>query len=75
MSSEVGLVAYGDDQDEVFIGRDLAHTRGFSESVASTIDREVKRLIDTCYEKAKQIILEHEEVLHSCTNLLLEKKK
>ncbi len=75
MSSEVGLVAYGDDQDEVFIGRDLAHTRGFSESVASTIDREVKRLIDTCYEKAKQIILEHEEVLHSCTNLLLEKEK
>lgn len=75
MSSEVGLVAYGDDQDEVFIGRDLAHTRGFSESVASTIDREVKRLIDTCYEKAKQIILEHEEVLHSCTTLLLEKEK
>ncbi|MCH1981908.1 ATP-dependent zinc metalloprotease FtsH [Ruminococcus sp. OA3] len=75
MSSEVGLVAYGDDQDEVFIGRDLAHARGFSESVASTIDKEVKRLIDTCYEKAKQIILEHEEVLHSCTKLLLEKEK
>ncbi len=75
MSTEVGLVAYGDDQDEVFIGRDLAHARGFSESVASTIDKEVKRLIDTCYEKAKQIILEHEEVLHSCTKLLLEKEK
>ncbi len=75
MSAEVGLVAYGDDQDEVFIGRDLAHARGYSENVSAKIDSEVKKLIDMCYEKAKKILQEHEDVLHSCTNLLLEKEK
>lgn len=75
MSSEVGLVAYDDDQNEVFIGRDLAHSRGFSESIAATIDHEVKKLIDQSYHKAKEIILAHEDVLHSCSQLLLEKEK
>jgi cell division protease FtsH len=75
MSSEVGLVSYGDDQDEVFIGRDLAHARGYSENVSAKIDSEVKKLIDMCYEKAKKILQEHEDVLHSCTKLLLEKEK
>jgi len=75
MSSEVGLVAYGDDQNEVFIGRDLAHTRGFSEQVAATIDREVKQLIDESYQKATGIIKQYENILHKCANLLLEKEK
>lgn len=75
MSSRVGLVAYGDDQNEVFIGRDLAHARGFSEHVAAAIDEEVRRIIDGCYDKAKQIIEEHMDVLHSCAQMLLEKEK
>ena len=75
MSAEVGLIAYGDDQDEVFIGRDLAHARGYSENVSAKIDSEVKKLIDLCYDKAKAILQEHEDVLHSCTKLLLEKEK
>ena len=75
MSTEVGLVAYSDDQDEVFIGRDFAHTRSYSEDVAARIDHEVKGMIDLCYAKAKEIIQEHEYVLHSCTQLLLEKEK
>ena len=75
MSAEVGLVAYGDDQDEVFIGRDLAHARGYSENVSAKIDSEVKKLIDLCYDKAKAILQEHEDVLHSGTKLLLEKEK
>ncbi len=75
MSTELGLIAYGEDQEEVFIGRDLAHSRGFSEDIAAQIDREVKRLIDQSYEKAKAIIMEYEYVLHSCTKLLLEKEK
>lgn len=75
MSSEVGLVAYGDDQNEVFIGRDLAHTRGFSEHVAATIDREVKQLIDESYQKASDIIKQYEYILHKCADLLLEKEK
>lgn len=75
MSDKIGLVAYGDDGDEVFIGRDLAHTRGYSEGVANTIDGEVKRIIDECYEKARNIILEHRDVLDACANLLLEREK
>ena len=65
-----------DDGDEVFIGRDLAHTsRGYGEGVATTIDQEVKRIIDECYKKAKDIIHEYEDVLHACADLLLEKEK
>lgn len=75
MSSEVGLVAYDDNQNEVFIGRDLAHTRGFSEQVAATIDREVKQLIDESYQKSRDIIKQYEDILHKCADLLLEKEK
>lgn len=76
MSEEIGLVSYDNDNDEVFIGRDLAHTsRGYGESVATVIDKEVKRIIDECYARAKQIIEEHEDVLHACAELLLEKEK
>ncbi|MDE6952045.1 MAG: ATP-dependent zinc metalloprotease FtsH [Lachnospiraceae bacterium] len=75
MSENIGIVCYDNDDDEVFIGRDLAHTKSHSESVAGEIDREVKSIIDDCYKRAKEIILEHENVLHSCAALLLEKEK
>lgn len=76
MSEAVGLVNYDNDSDEVFIGRDLAHTsRGYGESMATVIDSEVKRIIDECYSRARSIIKEHEDVLHACANLLLEKEK
>ncbi len=75
MSENVGLINYDSDDDEVFIGRDLAHTRGYGESVATRIDEEVKRIIDECYIKAKKIIQEHEDVLNQCASLLLEKEK
>lgn len=76
MSEAVGLVNYDNDSDEVFIGRDLAHTsRGNGESMATVIDSEVKRIIDECYSRARSIIKEHEDVLHACANLLLEKEK
>ncbi len=75
MSENIGVVSYDEDDDEVFIGRDLAHAKSHSETVASEIDKEVKAIIDKCYEKAKKIILDHEVVLHSCAKLLLEKEK
>ena len=75
MSENIGLICYDNDDDEVFIGRDLAHTRGYGEGVATTIDLEVKRIIDECYEKATQMIAEHRDVLDACANLLLEKEK
>lgn len=75
MSENIGVICYDDDDDEVFIGRDLAHAKGHSESVSGEIDREVKVIIDDCYARAKKIILEHEQVLHSCAKLLLEKEK
>lgn len=75
MSEKVGMINYGSDADEVFIGRDLAHTRSYGENVAAAIDSEVKRIIDECYAKAKGIILAHEDVLHKCCQLLLEKEK
>jgi cell division protease FtsH len=76
MSENVGLINYNNDDDEVFIGRDLAHTnRGYSENVATRIDAEVKHIIDESYAKAKNIIQENIEVLHSCAALLLEKEK
>ena len=75
MSEKVGMINYGSDEDEVFIGRDLAHTKSYGEAVATVIDEEVKRIIDECYQKAKAIILEHEQVLHSCSQLLLAKEK
>ena len=75
MSENVGLINYDNDDDEVFIGRDLAHTRGYGESVASVIDTEIKRIIDECYQKAKGLLKDYEQVLHSCASLLLEKEK
>lgn len=75
MSDRVGLIDYGSDDDEVFIGRDLAHTRSYGESVATLIDGEVKRIIDECYNKARELILEYEYVLHDCCSLLIEKEK
>lgn len=75
MSDRLGLIAYGDEGDEVFIGRDLAHTRSYSEEVAKEIDQEVHAIIDQCHEKAKEIIMEHQDVLHKCAALLLEKEK
>ena len=76
MSETVGLINYDNDSDEVFIGRDLAHaSRGYGESVATTIDQEVKRIIDECYNRAKKVIREYDGVLHSCAELLLEKEK
>lgn len=75
MSANMGMVTYGDEQDEVFIGRDLAHSRGFSETTAAAIDREVKEIIDECYVKAKASIQAHSYVLEHCAQLLLEKEK
>lgn len=75
MSSTMGMVSYGDDQDEVFIGRDLAHARGFSENTAAAIDQEVKAIIDECYQKAKAIICKYDYVLGNCAKMLLEKEK
>ena len=75
MSDTLGLVNYDSDQDEVFIGRDLAHTKSHSEQIAGTIDAEIKRIVDECYAKAKRIILEHKHILEACAELLLEKEK
>ncbi|WP_461810212.1 ATP-dependent zinc metalloprotease FtsH [Faecalimonas sp.] len=76
MSETLGLINYDNDSDEVFVGRDFAHTsRGYGEEVAGQIDKEVKRIIDECYARAKTIIVEHESVLHACANALLEKEK
>ena len=75
MSEKLGLICYGDDDDEVFIGRDLAHTRGYADGTAAEIDAEVKKIVSTCYEKAKEIIVEHREVLEKSAKLLMEKEK
>ena len=75
MSENIGLICYQDDDDEVFIGRDLAHAHSYSEGIASAIDAEVKRIIDDAYAKAKQIIHENRDVLDRCAELLLEKEK
>lgn len=75
MSDHIGVICYDDDDDEVFIGKDLAHAKAHSEEISGEIDKEVKSIIDDCYTKAKDIILQHEDVLHSCAKLLLEKEK
>jgi cell division protease FtsH len=75
MSDKLGLICYGDDEDEVFIGRDLAHTRGYADGTASAIDNEVKRIVDECYAKAKHIIEEHKDVLYKSAELLMKKEK
>jgi len=76
MSETLGMIYYGDNgSDEVFLGRDLGHARSYGEDVAAQIDREVKRIIDECYEDTKRILLENMDVLHKCASLLLEKEK
>ena len=75
MSDNIGLICYADDEEEVFIGRDLAHTKNYSEGIASAIDVEVKRIIDESYDKAKSMIAEYRDVLDRCAALLLEKEK
>ena len=75
MSERVGMIHYGSDDDEVFIGRDLAHTRSYGENIASAIDEEVKRIIDECYKKARSIIEDHRSVLEASAALLMEKEK
>ena len=75
MSKKLGLIAYENDSDEVFIGRDLGHTKGFSETTAAAIDEEMRQIINDCYEKARAIVMKHEAVLHRCAEVLLEKEK
>ncbi len=76
MSEKLGLINYDSDSDEVFIGRDLVHTqRGYGEDVAGTIDQEIKRIIDECYQRARNIIRKYHQVLSDCAQLLLEKEK
>ena len=74
-TNESGLINYDNDDDEVFIGRDLAHTRAYSEETAGRIDEEVKKIIDECYVEAKRIISEHMDVLHASAKLLMEKER
>lgn len=75
MSNRLGLVCYDDDDDEVFIGRDLAHTKSYAESTATTIDEEVKNIVEDCYNKAREIILQYRYVLEKSANLLMEREK
>lgn len=74
-SESIGMVNYDNDDDEVFIGRDLAHTRSYSEAIANTIDEEVKKIIDACYEEAKKILQEHRDIMERCVVLLMEKER
>ena len=74
-SDKLGLINYDTDSDEVFIGRDLAHTRPYGENIAGQIDAEVKNIIDECYSRAKTIISENRDILDKSASLLLEKEK
>jgi len=75
MSDKVGMIHYGNDGEEVFIGRDLAHSRSYGESTQALIDSEVKRIVDESYAKAKNLIEQHMDVLHSCAELLIKQEK
>ena len=75
MSEKVGMIQYGGDEEEVFIGRDFGHTKNYADQTAALIDSEVKRIIDEAYARAKEILARHEEVLHKCADLLIEKEK
>ena len=75
MSENLGFINYEENSDEVFLGRDLGHSRSFSESVANQIDQEVKKIVDDCYADAKRILVEHMDVLHACAALLMEKER
>lgn len=74
-SEKLGLINYDDDSDDVFIGRDLAHSKGYGENTASAIDQEVRDIVEDCYEKAKAIIKDNMEQLHASASLLMEKEK
>ena len=75
MSDRIGLISYGESDEEVFLGKDLATERPYGEKIATEIDEEVKNIIDECYAKAKKILEEHIDVLHSSAKLLIEKEK
>lgn len=75
MSEKVGMIQYGGDENEIFIGRDFGHTKNYADQTAALIDSEVKRIIDESYEKAKEILSQNEEVLHKCAALLIQKEK
>ena len=75
MSEKLGMINYETDSDEVFIGRDLAHTKAYSDKTAAEIDEEVRRIIDECYKEAEKILKEHENVLHAVSKLLMEKER
>ncbi len=76
MSEKLGLINYeNSDEEEVFLGRDLGHAKSFSEETAVLIDEEVKRIMDECYTEAREILVEHMEILHNCAALLLEKDR
>ena len=75
MSDRVGMVSYGENEEEVFIGLELGHGRSYGEEMATMIDEEVKRIVDECYGKARDIITEHRDVLEKCADLLMEKEK
>ena len=75
MSDKIGMINLDDNQEEVFIGRDLAHQKGYSEQTAAIIDEEVHSIVDSCYKRAEKILRENENVLHSCADLLIEKEK
>ncbi|MCL2352080.1 MAG: cell division protein FtsH, partial [Firmicutes bacterium] len=75
MSEALGPIQFGDDNDEVFIGRDLAHTRNYGENVASKIDAEIKRIVDECYKETERILTEFMSVLHEIARLLIEKER
>lgn len=72
--SSLGPIQFGDDNDEIFLGRDFVHARNYGEEIASAIDKEVKKIIDHAYEEAKRILLENIDILHKTVDLLLEKK-
>ncbi len=74
-SDAIGMVNYDSDDDEVFIGRDLAHTRSYSENIANRIDDEVKSIIDDCYREAKHVLTEYRDILDACADLLMEKER
>ncbi len=75
MSDNIGVICYDDDDEEVFIGRDLAHAKNHSEAISGEIDKEVKAIVDKCYKDAEALLREHMDILHSCAKLLLEKEK
>jgi cell division protease FtsH len=75
MSGNIGVINYDENEEDVFIGYDISHSKKHSEFMAGEIDKEVKMIIDKCYDKAKEIILQYEDILHSSANLLIEKEK